>query len=127
MEEDLIKFRAQRGQPIEIRFPDPSHVAEIAVDDAPVAVPTDSVVVQPPANEHEISKLDLAVDPGRRAGPVEVEIHSGDRVFRHFILPDSDRARLRFVYEESEPNLIYCAKCDDYVIAGKNGKCPRNH
>ena len=124
MKQDLTKFRAQRGQYIEIRFRDPAQVARVVVNGAPTAVQAGTIVVTPPATDDEIAKLDVALDPVRRTGPVEVQIQSGSQAFRHFILPGQDLARFRFTYAESEPKLVYCAVEDDYVIAGKNGKCP---
>lgn len=124
MEQELTQFRAQRGEDIQISFRDPGQVAGVVVNGQATAAPGGSIVVTPPANDEEISKLDVAVDPARRTGPIEVQIQSGGRVFRHFILPGLDVARFRFVYEESEQKLVYCAVEDDYVIAGKNGRCP---
>jgi hypothetical protein len=126
MEQDLTKFPATTGEEITISFSDPASVAYVVVNGKQTTKPAGPIVVTPPAAGEGISKLDVAVDPAGRSGPVEVQVQRGSRTFRHFILPDRDLARLRFVYEEAEQRLVYCAVEDEYVIAGKNGKCPRH-
>ncbi|MGA3130697.1 MAG: hypothetical protein ABSD59_07845 [Terracidiphilus sp.] len=124
MEQDLTKFRAEEGQEIKISFPDPDQVGQIVLNGQPAELQDGSLLVTSPTTDEAASKVDVAVDPASRTEPVEIQIHSGSRMFRHFILPGLDLARLRFVNEESGIKLVYCAVEDDYVIAGKNGKCP---
>jgi hypothetical protein len=124
MEKDLTKFLAEKSQDIEVGFPDRAQVAQVVVNGTPQALTAGPIRVAPPDTDKGIAKLDVTLDPARRPGPVEVQIKSGGRVFHHFILPGVDLARFRFAYEESEPNLVYCAVEDDYVVANKYGKCP---
>jgi hypothetical protein len=125
MKDDLAKFVVRKGEGITVRFADSAQVRDVMVNDSEITPSGESVAVTLPAAE-TISKLDVGVNPSRRTGPVRLEIQSGDRRYHHFILPDFDRVRFRFFYEEAAPKVIYCATEDDYVIADKHGKCPRH-
>lgn len=135
-EKTLKRFRIAAGRPISVCFTTPApdltriRVGGQDLDKNPVEIPSLS-------GQDAMRKLDFEVEfrKGKdesflhHSRKVDIEIRSGDQVYLDTVFPDIGGRTIayRFFIAEVEPELFYCAKCDDYVQPDANGRCKIHH
>jgi thioredoxin reductase len=132
----LKRFHIGTGQPISVRFTNPAaNLTRIRVGGQDL---TQNTIEFPRLRGQDaMHKLDFEVEfhKGKdenflhHSRKLDIEIQSGDRVYRDTVWPDIGGRRIayRFLNEEFGPKLFYCAKCDDYVQPDANGRCRIHH